>query len=95
MVATPYNKKANPVFLINQTDGQPYVIGEGIADSVTVTGDALTAMQATATEIGPVNAAAVTNPASSGSVIALLKGILTELQTANGLLNDIKTNTTP
>lgn len=52
MVATPYNKKANPVFLVNQADGSPYMAGTEVGSSVEITGDALTALQAIATAIG-------------------------------------------
>ncbi len=70
MVATPYNKKANPVFLVNQTDGQPYMVGTGVADSVTVTGDALTALQAISAAIGAAGDAVGAN-----TVIGQLKQI--------------------
>lgn len=52
MAATPYNKKANPVFLVNQADGQPYMAGTEVGSSVQITGAALTALQAIATGIG-------------------------------------------
>jgi len=92
---TPYNAKAQAVFLVNQEDGSPYMAGTDVASSVQVTGAALTAMQLTATEIGPVNAAAVIDPTASASTNALLKGILTELLAANVLLQTIADNTAP
>ncbi len=79
MVATPYNKKANPVFLIDQATGLPYNAEGGIAGAVTIA-NGLDATQ------GAIADAAVTNPASSATVVALLKGIVTLSVAANALL---------
>ncbi len=77
MVATPYNKKANPVFLVNQADGAAYMAGTDVASSVQITGDALTAMQTCATKLTAllVSIGAAGDAVGANTVIGQLKQI--------------------
>jgi hypothetical protein len=56
---------------------EPYVMGEGIASSVTISGDALTAMEASATSLAAIATAigVAGDAAGDPTVIGLLKQI--------------------
>ncbi len=85
-IPTPYNKKANPVFLVNQADGVAYTSAGAVLTDI-----AATIADGADVAEGAVADTAVTSPSSSGSVIALLKGLLTY---TSWLYNHITTSTT-
>lgn len=98
MVATPYNKKANPVFLVDQTTGEPYA-ATGVAG-----GPAVTIADGADVTQGDKDDAAATAGDASATNNALLKGILAALGDASdaagdntviGQLKQIAVNTTP
>jgi hypothetical protein len=73
--STPYDDKASWVVLVDPTTGLPYTAaggGGGVAAAVT-------SIDGGIVSLGAVADAAVGNPASSGSVIAFLKGLITIL----------------
>lgn len=66
----------------------------GLEGDVNIAGDAVVDTTALEALVGPVNATAVTDPdAASATMLALLRGILTELQAQTALLTSIETNT--
>lgn len=87
-MTVPRNSQYTNVVLVNPTDGSFYAAGGGGTPSTAAT----IANGADVTQ-GAIADAAVTNPASSASVIALLKGLITLQTTANALLTTIATNT--
>jgi len=88
-MSNPLSGPANRVVLVDPTTGNPYA-ATGVAG-----GPAVTIANGADAALGAIANAAVTNPASSATVISLLKGILTLQAAANVLLQTIADNTTP
>lgn len=84
--------------LIDQGDGTwaEGVTIVGLDTPVQITGDAVVDTAALEALFGPLNAAKVTDPdAASATLLALLRGILEEMQAHTALLTTIASNTTP
>jgi hypothetical protein len=83
-------------------DGQPISTTEGklavrAAELETILSSQSTAakQEALMALVGAIDAAAVSDPAAAGAVIALLKGVLSRLQALGGKLDGITDGTTP
>jgi hypothetical protein len=83
--------------LLNSLAGEDFATSAKQAEMLAALGNQSTAAKqdALAGLVGALDAVAVSDPAAAGAVIALLKGLLSRLQTLEGKIDGITDGTTP
>ena len=83
--------------LLNSLAGEDFATSAKQAEMLAALGKQSTAdkQDTLAALVGAIDAAAVSDPAAAGAVIALLKGVLSRLQALGGKLDGITDGTTP